>query len=466
MPQFTINLSDELNICKEQRAEDKEEPFLESNYSLINSYKKKMELGMEALRIQTKIPLQDIQLSPSYYAITNPHFFIEHFKNAYDAEANQFQITVNLDEERKELICTIKDNGKGFSSMFVVPREPVKPPPTVISDEAPPSTEKQEYLAAKAKYDRQIQRVRGKDPLGFLDYRKIIDPAFDPAVGLTQGRVVSDKGANGPGYETKEGIIVTGGRGLGLSSVTTLVNNTTRMRGSIKIGDTTSLASNPELQAVLGAPIEGALTGAVTVFSSPIFSPEVHQATTEYLKSNPIRSAQNEKDYLRFVDARIKPIVDEEVEEFAEFSFGSGGSTPRATGASGAGFTAPESVPSETLLPTSPRSPIATGTGISTPESAQAEILLNPNSPRSPTPGTSASAEDELAFRDSPTPPHPAVVATEDKSPVAPKTETLLSPSSPKSPSRRLLFFGEKERTSPEESPDLEPHVSPSSPKV
>jgi hypothetical protein len=381
MPQITIDLSAELARCRLQHEnpdpENPESPFLQSNYTLQTAYAGKMQDVLQHLHEQTQIPLQDLQLSPAVYAITNFNFFIEHFKNAYDAGATHFQITVDVDEAAHDIVCTVKDDGRGFTSMFTVPAEPVKP-----TEEAP-SSDSEAYAKAKERYDRQVARVASKDPSGFADYRSILDPGFSLENGFSPSRMISDKGVHGADYETTKGTTIMGGRGLGLATTATLLNNTTGMQGSIHIGDARNLAASGPRQTRSGAAIDDN-TGAVTVFRSPIFTPDMLEATRRYLEQNPTRSSPHEKDYLRFVEARVgvrEEVVEEvaeEVEDVPEFSFGRGSgsapSTPRA--ATGAGVFSPDSS-SETLLsPSSPRSPQAS------PKSAQSEA--SPVSPSSP----------------------------------------------------------------------------------
>jgi len=202
MPQITMNLSEELNRSRAER-DAGESPFLQSNYILKRSYEEKMQVAMEHLSTRSGISLVDLQLSPACYAISNFNFFIEHFKNAYDAGATEFQITINLDAATREIVCTVKDNGGGFTSMFRVPDvAPVKP-----SEDAP-LPEQEAYIKVKEHYDRQVARQGSKDASGFADYRKIIDPGFDPEVGFSSSRIVSDKGINGMGYETTESVAI------------------------------------------------------------------------------------------------------------------------------------------------------------------------------------------------------------------------------------------------------------------
>lgn len=319
MYQVTIDLGFDLIECRRQVMEGEEKPiniFSEKNIPLMASVNRRMEAALEVLHTKTGIPLLQLKESAAYYVTANSFFFMEHFKNAFDGGATKFRVTFDLDVEKNELTSIIKDNGNGFSGLFAVPAAPVKPPEDAGEEL------QNKYAQEKARYERQVLRLGVKDPSGFTDYRKIIDPEFNPEEGrLRENRVISDKAA----AQTSDAPIF-GGRGLGLAGTATLLHHVTGGHGKILIGDGSSLTSNPIMRELAGPSVvrvDDARPGAVTVFSAPLFSTDLRTTLVDRAKTS-----ASAGDYLGYIN-RIDPVLPEP-EEAEEFVFGAKAS-PRAS---------------------------------------------------------------------------------------------------------------------------------------
>lgn len=301
MPVFQINLDEELRFAREENT--KGEPinvaFMLPQYRRFSD---RLESELKLIVNEMDITIDEIKKSPAFYAATSDFFFVEHIKNAKDAGATQLRLFVNIDPPN--IICTLIDNGKGFKS-FLKPEHPTleeyKAAVRQFDEDkvALASNSEQldlayiEFKKLEAAFQLAENRRSAAGVTGFADYRKIIDPTFDPAVGEIHATrsIASDK------LKEKETKKQSGGQGIGISAVTKFLHRVSGGQGTIEVGNVSDLRSGakPEFGISVGQ-LPKETDGAAIAMESPLYSPDLvnRVVINEKIKLQEYRQKQKE----------------------------------------------------------------------------------------------------------------------------------------------------------------------------
>jgi hypothetical protein len=248
--------------------------------------------------------------SASFYTALSELHLHEHFKNIIDSNTiwnaehadeqidPQLRCFVNMSNENL-IICFI-DNGAGFQKYFANPDHPT----------------------------RKLACING-----FADYRKILDPAFNPNSPTSKfevKKVRSDKSGDSR---------LKGGRALGLSSITRILHT---MAGTLEIGSIEDLRKNNEYLKKIGVTTAAQLAtlsliqhGGVIIMTAPLYKHDLYRQlfskiqtshASDIVKKFPqyIRSIEQEEEGIHDLDKSIfketpeillnKPISQETIE--------------------------------------------------------------------------------------------------------------------------------------------------------